>query len=141
MTSPQQQALTDPHLTGLEREALHQLLEELIVPYAAAIERRRHRQRGGNRRPGTRGGVFRQKITDGDRILATLLHRRRVCTLDALAELFGVSRSTLWNAIRDVQPILDDRRIDIATSPHRYVTAREALDAVRDGTDNHQVVS
>lgn len=141
MTSPQQQALTDPHLTGLEREALHQLLEELIVPYAAAIERRRHRQRGGNRRPGTRGGVFRQKITDGDRILATLLHRRRVCTLDALAELFGVSRSTLWNAIRDVQPILDDRRIDIATSPHRYITAREALDAVRDGTDNHQVVS
>jgi hypothetical protein len=34
------------------------------VPYAAAIEQRRHRQRGGNRRPGTRGGVFRQKITD-----------------------------------------------------------------------------
>ncbi|MFD5088822.1 hypothetical protein ACFWOG_40240, partial [Kitasatospora sp. NPDC058406] len=35
-------------------------LEERIVPYAAAIEQRRHRQRGGDRRPGSRGGVFRQ---------------------------------------------------------------------------------
>jgi hypothetical protein len=31
-----------------------------------------------NRRPSIRGGVFRQKITDGDRILATILCRRRV---------------------------------------------------------------
>ena len=92
--TPTRQALTDPTLTGMSHEALHTLLEELIVPYAAAIEERRHRQRGGNRRPGTRGGVFRQKITDADRILATILYRRRVCGLDALAELFGVCKST-----------------------------------------------
>ncbi|MER7820467.1 hypothetical protein [Streptomyces sp. NPDC096153] len=137
--TPTRQALTDPTLTGMSREALYALLEELIVPYAATIEERRHRQRGGNRRPGTRGGVFRQKITDGDRILATILYRRRVCGLDALAELFGVCKSTLWNAVRDVLPILDDRRIDITPTGHRHPTAADLLASV--GADNHQVVS
>ncbi|MER6530514.1 hypothetical protein [Streptomyces sp. NPDC001508] len=138
-TALTRQALTDPTLTGMSHEALHALLEALIVPYAAAIEERRHRQRGGNRRPGTRGGVFRQKITDGDRILATILYRRRVCGLDALAELFGVCRSTLWNAIRDVLPILDARHIDITPADHRHPTAADLLISV--GAHNHQVVS
>lgn len=134
--------MTGPTLTGMSRQALHALhalFEELIVPYAAAIEERRHRQRAGNRRPGTRGGVFRQKITDSDRILATILYRRRVCGLDALAELFGVCKSTLWNAIRDVLPILDDRRIHIAPADHRHPTAAALLTTV--ATNNHQVVS
>ena len=128
--TPTRQALTDPTLTGMSRDALHALLEELIVPYAAAIEQRRHRQRGGNRRPGTRGGVFRQKITDGDRILATLLYRRRVCGLDCLAELFGVCRSTLWNAINDVLPILDTGRVTITPADQRHATAADLLNSI-----------
>jgi hypothetical protein len=93
--TPTRHALTDPALTGMSRDQLHTLPEQLIVPYAAAIDQRRHRHRGGDRQPGTRGGVFCQKITDGDRILATILYRRRVCGLDTLAELFTISRSTL----------------------------------------------
>lgn len=126
-TTPTHQALTDPTLTGMSREALNTLLEELIVPYAAAIEQRRHLQRGGDRRPGTRGEVFRQKITDGDRILATILYRRRICGLNILAELFTVSRSTLWNANRDVEPILDAHHIVILTAERRFTTAQELL--------------
>lgn len=126
-TTPTRQALADPTLTGMSRKALHTLLEELIVPYAAAIEQRRHLQRGGDRRPGTRGGVFRQKITDGDRILAAILYRRRICGLNILAELFTVSRSTLWNAIRDVEPILDAHHIMILTAERRFTTAQELL--------------
>lgn len=129
---PTHQALTEPALTGMSREALHTLLEEMIVPYAAAIEQRRHRQRGGDRRPGSRGGVFRQKMTDGDRILATILYRRCVCGLDPLAELFGVCRSTLWNAIKDVLPILDARRIDITPAEHRHITAADLLASVNE---------
>ncbi|QCX82720.1 hypothetical protein C9F11_45820 (plasmid) [Streptomyces sp. YIM 121038] len=83
--------------------------------------------------------MFRQKITDGDRILAAILYHRRVCGLDALAELFGVCKSTLWNAIRDVLPILDDRRIDIAPADHRHPTAADLLTSV--GADIHQVVN
>jgi hypothetical protein len=130
--SPTRQALTDPTLTGMSREALHVLLEELIVPYAAVIEQRRHRQRGGDRRPGTRGGVFRQKITDGDRILATILYQRRVCGLTPLAELFGVCRSTLWNAINDVLPILDAHRAAIAPAERHHATAADLLASVND---------
>jgi hypothetical protein len=126
-TPPARHRLTDPRLTGMSREALHALLEELIVPYAAAIEERRHRQRGGDRRLGTRAGVFRQKITDSDRILATILYRRRVCGLDTLAELFDVCRSTLWNAINDVLPILDDRRITTTPAEHRHPNAIDLL--------------
>jgi hypothetical protein len=111
----------------MSRDRLHTLLEQLIVPYAAAVEQRRHRHRGGDRRPGTRGGVFRQKITDGDRILATILYRRQVCSLDILAELFAISRSTLWNAINDVAPILDDRGVTITPAEHRYTTTTDLL--------------
>jgi Helix-turn-helix of DDE superfamily endonuclease len=128
--TPTRQTLTDPALTGMTREALQALLEELIVPYAAVIEQRRHRQRGGDRRPGSRGGVFRQKITDGDRILAALLYQRRVCTLETLAELFTISRSTLWNAINDVLPILHAHRITITPADHRYASAADLLASV-----------
>jgi DNA-binding transcriptional regulator YdaS (Cro superfamily) len=129
--TPTRQHLTDPALTGMSRDDLHALLEALIVPYAAAIEARRHRQRGGQRRTGTRGGVFRQKITDGDRILATILYQRRVASLDALAELFDISRSTLWNAINDVLPILDARRVTFAPADHRYASAADLLASVQ----------
>jgi hypothetical protein len=131
---PTRRELTDPTLTGMSRDALDTLLEELIVPYAAAVEQRRHHQRGGDRRPGTRGGVFRQKITDDDRILATLLYRRRVCDLDSLAELFGVCRSTLWNAINDVLPILDAHRLVITPADHRHATAADLLTSVNQPT-------
>jgi DNA-binding transcriptional regulator YdaS (Cro superfamily) len=131
------QSLTDPALTGMPREALHALLEELIVPYASIIEQRRHRQRGGNRRLGTRGGVFRQKITDGDRILATILYRRRVCTLNVLAELLGISRSTLWNAINDVQPILDARRVTITPANHQHSTTAGLLAWINETHPEH----
>jgi hypothetical protein len=36
------------------------LVDRISVPYQAAIERRQHQQRGGDRRPGTRRGVFHQ---------------------------------------------------------------------------------
>jgi DNA-binding transcriptional regulator YdaS (Cro superfamily) len=128
--TPTRHALTHPALTGMSHDDLHALLEELIVPYAAAIEARRHRQRAGERRPGTRGGVFRQKITDGDRILATILYQRRVTTLDTLAELFDISRSTLWNAINDVMPILDANRATITSADHHYISTTDLLAAV-----------
>src|SRR5262249_37431577 len=93
-------------------------------------------QRGGSRRPGTRGGVFRQKITDGDRILATVLYQRRICTLDTLAELFGICKSTLWNAINDVLPILDKHHPAITPAHHRYASAAD-LQASPDTPPEH----
>ena len=76
------------------------------VPEPPQVERHRHRRRGGDRLPGARGGVFTQKITDDERILATVLYQRGLCTQDTLAELFEVSRRTIGNVIREVGPLL-----------------------------------
>lgn len=120
-------ALTHPDLTGMTREDFHALLDRVSVAYRAAIERRRHHQRGGARRPGTRGGVFRQKITDADRILATVLDQRQLCNQHTLAELFGVSRGTVRNAIDDVAPLLEQHGYVATPSPHRFATTAEVL--------------
>jgi hypothetical protein len=100
--------LTHPKLTGMSHEDFHALLTKISVSYAATVEKRRHLRRGADRLPGTRGGVFRQKVTDADRILATILSQRRLCSQDTLAELFGVSRGTLRNAYDDVLPLLEE---------------------------------
>ncbi|OJF12994.1 hypothetical protein [Couchioplanes caeruleus] len=59
-------ALAEPRLTSMSRPDLDQFIDRLSVRQAALIEHRRHQQRGGPRQPGTRGGVFRQKITDAE---------------------------------------------------------------------------
>ncbi|WP_165949824.1 hypothetical protein, partial [Micromonospora sp. KC207] len=69
----------------------------------------------------------------------------RVCGLDTLADLFDVSRSTLWNAINDVLPILDNRRITITPAEYRHATPTDLLASVQPSaadqeTENRQVV-
>ena len=86
-------------------------------------------RRGADRLPGTRGGVFRQKITDADRILATILAQRKLCSLETLAELFGVSRGTLRNAFYDVQPLLEEHGYAIARADRRYAKPADILAA------------
>src|SRR6266480_1921537 len=100
--------LSHPSLTGMSRADFQAMADRIAVSYAAAVEQRRHRRRGGDRLPGTRGGVFRQKITDADRILATVLSQRRLCNQQTLADLFGTSRGTIRNAIDDVLPLLEE---------------------------------
>ena len=127
---PASEALTHPILTGMNRPEFRTLVEKISVAYAATVEKRRHRQRGGDRQLGARGGVFRQRITDADRILATVLFQRRLCSQDALAELFGVSRGTLRNAYADVLALLADHGFTITRADQRFATASEVLQAV-----------
>ena len=124
------EALSDPRLTGMTRQDLHALIERLLVPQAALIERRRHQRRGGARLPGTRGGVFRQKITDAEKILVTVLARRELCTQQVLAELFEVSRGTIRNALHDVLPLLEHDGHVVTPADRRFSTAADLLASV-----------
>ncbi len=133
-------ALAHPSLTGMSRDYFHALADRISVPYRAAIERRRHHQRGGERRPGTRGGMFRQKITDADRILATVLDQRKLCDQHTLAELFGVSRGTIRNAIDDVLPLLQHNGHTITPSTRRFATATEIFTFIATNK-NHETPS
>lgn len=84
-------------------------------------ERHRHRRRGGEALPGARGGVFTQKITPDERILATVLYQRGLCSQDTLAELFTVSR--------EVGPAL---------AQDRYAPTRRTETARRPGRHRHR---
>ncbi len=124
--------LSDPALTGMSRTELVTLIEQVSVRQAAAVERRRHQQRGRQRLPGTRGGVFPQKITSGERVLAAILHHRKVCTGRVLAQLFGVSHRTIGNAFLDVRPILEEDGVHLPPAPVKYRTAEQLLASVPD---------
>ncbi|MGW3817843.1 ISAzo13 family transposase, partial [Streptomyces sp. NPDC005046] len=115
------------------RSDFQALIDRIAVPYQATLEERRHRQRGGDRRAGTRGGLFRQKITDADRILATVLSRRGLCDQQALADVFGVSRGTIRNAIEDVRPLLDQDQYVVTPAERRFATAADVLKFVAAG--------
>ncbi|MEV5881022.1 ISAzo13 family transposase [Streptomyces sp. NPDC052101] len=125
------ETLSDPALTGMSRADLAALIERLSVQHAALVEKRRHQQRGGPRQPGTRGGVFRQKITDAERILAAVLYTRKAGTRPALAEAFGISLRTLNSALFEVQSLLQDERIELPPAATRFTTAADLLAAGR----------
>jgi hypothetical protein len=103
------------------------MTNRIAVCYAAAVEQRRHRRRGGDRLPGTRGGMFRQKITDADRILATVLSQRRLCNQQTLADLFRTSRATIRNAVDDVLPLLEQDGYLPTPADRYYRTAADLL--------------
>jgi hypothetical protein len=115
--------LSDPALTGISRAELVAMTERVGRVQDARNERHKHRRRGGERLPGSRGGVFRQKITNEERVLATVLYQRKLCTQDVLAELFQVSRRTIGTVVREVRP--DPRRTRAQPAPrHRPIRQR-----------------
>ena len=69
-------------------------------------DRRKH----GASRPGT----------NADRILATLLYLRRLCTQAVLAELFAVDRSRVTEAIREIRPLLEEHGHAIPPATARF---------------------
>src|SRR3954466_6460177 len=110
----------------MSRAELAVLTERIVPVLAARAERHRHRLRGSERLPGARGGVFMQKITDAERVLATVLHRRGLGTHDTLAELFEVSCRTIGGVLREVGPLLDQNGYAATPAAARFATAARA---------------
>jgi hypothetical protein len=122
--------LTDPRLTGMTSPQLTALLEQLRLPHNAQVGHRRYHRRGRHPLPGTRGGVFKQRLTDPERVLAAILYQRQACTRQVLADLFQVSPRTIGNILIDIRSILDQAGYQPAPADIRYRSAaalREAL--------------
>ena len=115
---------------------MHELSQRLRAGQAAHAEWLAHQRRGGPRQPGTRRGVFPKTISHSERVLLTILHFRKLCTLDVLADaLCDVSRSAIGNAVRETRPLLgQDGRIP-PPAPIRYRTATELLTAATASRD------
>jgi len=122
--------LADPALTGLSRADLAAMTARVAQTQASRTERYRHRRRGGERLPGARGGVFTQKITDAEQVLATVLYQRNLCTQDTLAELFNVSRRTIGNVVRELGPVLAQDGHTAAPAGKRFATPAALLDSL-----------
>src|SRR5512142_578493 len=71
--------LSHPALTGMSRRHLDDLIAELAGPQETQREQARHRRRGTARRRAAGAGP-RARLTSADRILATVLYLRRLCT-------------------------------------------------------------
>ena len=122
--------LSHPALTGLAEDELRELTGRLAARQSAQAERLAYQRRGSPRQPGTRAGVFPQKISNSERVLLTILYQRGVCTLDVLAGALGdVSRSAIGNVIRETLPLLQQAGHTPGQGPTRYRTAADLLAA------------
>ena len=128
--------LSHPVLTGLSRPGLHKLTGQLAPLQAAQAERLSYQRRGGLRQPGTRGGVFHQKISNSERVLLAILYQRRLCMMDVLASLLGVCRSSIGNAIRETRPLLHQAGHVPVPATARYRTGSNLLAAVASSPDS-----
>jgi hypothetical protein len=118
---PAQDLLSDPELTGMPRQQLDALTVALAQSQATRREQHRHARRGAPRRRAP-GAGNKAKLSDPDRVLATVLYLRRLCTQTVLADLFGVDRSTITKAVREVVPLLHQHGHTVTPSTARFPT-------------------
>jgi len=102
-------ALSHSVFTGISRNHLDRLVAELAEPFASAREGRLHRRRGGRDRHRWPGAGHPATLTLRDRLLVTLAWLRLALPHQALAVLYGVDRSTVSNAVRQIRPLLAGR--------------------------------
>jgi hypothetical protein len=139
-TRPERARITEqlahPALTGLSRPDLQDLTRQLAPRQAAQAERLSYQRRGGPRQPSTRGGVFHQKISNAERVLLAILYQRHLCTMDVLASLLGVCRTSIGNAIRETVPLLDQAGHVPTPATARYRTGSDLLAAATPAPDS-----
>jgi transposase len=111
--------LSHPALTGMSRGHLDDLVTELAGPQKAQREQSRHQRRGAERRRAAGAGP-RPRLTNADRILATVLYLRKLCTQAVLSELFAVDRSRITEAIREIRPLLEEHGHTITPATARF---------------------
>jgi hypothetical protein len=135
-------ALSHSVFTGISRNHLDRLVTELAGPFAAAREGRLHRRRGGRDRRRWPGAGHPETLTLRDRLLATLAWLRLALPHQAIAVLFGVDRSTISAAIRQIRPLLANRGYATPTGVRLHTladlfayAAAEGLTVRLDGTE------
>ncbi|MGA4803463.1 helix-turn-helix domain-containing protein [Streptomyces lavendulocolor] len=98
-------ALTHPAFCGVSRAHLGDLIEELADPWLARCESELRERRGAERRREAGAGP-KHDLVFTDRLLVTLVHLRTGLPHAALAELYGIARSTISRAIGEIRPLL-----------------------------------
>jgi hypothetical protein len=103
---PDRTWLRSQALTGLTPDRWTALLEQLSVVRHAQREAQLHARRGGARTVAS-GTGRRAVLSLEDRAALTVLDLRFSIPKPVLEELFGVTRTTINNVIRQTRPLLD----------------------------------
>ncbi|CAM5289503.1 hypothetical protein STENM327S_03626 [Streptomyces tendae] len=100
-------------------------LSELIDVLTPAMEAQREqvlRARRGHERLVTPGTGAKAKLTSADRVLVTVLHLRKLATMELLGRLFDTTAMTISRAAKDVRPLLEAQGVRIPASTARFRT-------------------
>ena len=109
-------ALSKRIFTGLPPRRLGRLVAELADPWTAAAEGRLRERRGHDRLRAPGAGPGHDLVFVG-RVIVTLVALRFQLPHQALAVLYGVDRSTVTRAVREVRPLLAARGFAVPGHP------------------------
>ncbi|MFD5657301.1 ISAzo13 family transposase [Streptomyces hirsutus] len=116
-----QRALQDPELTGMTRQQLSKLIDAL-TPVLEVQREQALRARRGHERLVAPGTGAKARLTPAERILVTVLHLRKLATMNLLGQLFGVTAMTICRASQEVRPLLEAHGHRINASTARFRT-------------------
>jgi hypothetical protein len=117
-------SLQDPELTGMTRRQLSQLIASL-TPVMEVQREQVLRTRRGHERMVAPGAGAKAKLTSADRVLVTVLHLRKLATLDLLGQLFNTTAMTISRAAKDVRPLLEAHGVHLPASTARFRTQED----------------
>ncbi|MFJ8493186.1 transposase family protein [Streptomyces sp. NPDC094038] len=117
-------SLQDPELTGMTRQQLSELIDALTP--AMQVQREQVlRTRRGHERLVAPGAGAKAKLTSADRVLATVLHLRKLATMALLGQLFNTTAMTISRAVKDVRPLLEGHGVRLPASTARFCTRED----------------
>ncbi|MGW3934055.1 ISAzo13 family transposase [Streptomyces microflavus] len=124
LTDLTRHSLQDPQLTGMTRRQLSELIAVLTPEMELQREQVLHTRRGHERLVAPGAGA-KAKLTSADRVLATVLHLRKLAPMHLLGELFNTTAMTISRAAKDVRPLLEDHGVHLASSTARFHTRED----------------
>src|SRR3954447_9458512 len=125
-------ALADERLTGMSRDELAVLAQQLAPAQEAQAAQRRFEQRGGRRRRAP-GAGSKGLLSAADRVLVTVVYLRQICSQNVLSDLLGINTNTIGQAIAETRQLLTDHRHRIPATTLRFTTAGELAEFVSSG--------
>lgn len=111
-------ALSKRIFTGLQPRRLGKLIAGLSGPWTAAEEARLGERRGHERMRAPGAGPDHQ-LPFADRVIVTLVYLRFQLPHELLAALYGIDRSTVSRAVKEVRPLLAARGFAVPEEPGR----------------------